>query len=52
VEAARAADEAGLDAVGFYDHYHSAKPEWPRRRSRKEQGSAYRAWAISTVMDH
>jgi alkanesulfonate monooxygenase SsuD/methylene tetrahydromethanopterin reductase-like flavin-dependent oxidoreductase (luciferase family) len=28
VEAARAADETGLDAVGFYDHYHSAKPEW------------------------
>jgi alkanesulfonate monooxygenase SsuD/methylene tetrahydromethanopterin reductase-like flavin-dependent oxidoreductase (luciferase family) len=28
VEAARAADEVGLDAVGFYDHYHSAKPEW------------------------
>jgi alkanesulfonate monooxygenase SsuD/methylene tetrahydromethanopterin reductase-like flavin-dependent oxidoreductase (luciferase family) len=28
VEAARVADETGLDAVGFYDHYHSAKPEW------------------------
>jgi alkanesulfonate monooxygenase SsuD/methylene tetrahydromethanopterin reductase-like flavin-dependent oxidoreductase (luciferase family) len=28
LEAARAADETGLDAVGFYDHYHSAKPEW------------------------
>jgi len=28
VEAARVADELGLDAVGFYDHYHSAKPEW------------------------
>ncbi len=28
LEAARAADEAGLDAVGFWDHYHSGRPEW------------------------
>ena len=28
VEAARVADEVGLDAVGFWDHYHSPKPEW------------------------
>ena len=28
VEAARAADEAGLDAVGFWDHYHSGQPDW------------------------
>jgi alkanesulfonate monooxygenase SsuD/methylene tetrahydromethanopterin reductase-like flavin-dependent oxidoreductase (luciferase family) len=26
--AARAADERGLAAVGFWDHYHSEKPEW------------------------
>jgi len=24
---ARAADAAGLDAIGMYDHYHSLKPE-------------------------
>src|SRR5215213_5809946 len=28
VAAARAADAAGLDAIGLYDHYHSARPEW------------------------
>jgi alkanesulfonate monooxygenase SsuD/methylene tetrahydromethanopterin reductase-like flavin-dependent oxidoreductase (luciferase family) len=28
VEAARAAEDAGLDAVGFWDHYHSAQPAW------------------------
>jgi alkanesulfonate monooxygenase SsuD/methylene tetrahydromethanopterin reductase-like flavin-dependent oxidoreductase (luciferase family) len=27
-EAARAADDAGLDAVGLWDHYHSAQPDW------------------------
>jgi alkanesulfonate monooxygenase SsuD/methylene tetrahydromethanopterin reductase-like flavin-dependent oxidoreductase (luciferase family) len=26
--AARRADDAGLDAVGFWDHYHSGRPEW------------------------
>ena len=28
LEAARRADELGLDAVGLWDHYHSPKPEW------------------------
>jgi alkanesulfonate monooxygenase SsuD/methylene tetrahydromethanopterin reductase-like flavin-dependent oxidoreductase (luciferase family) len=28
LDAARAADEAGLDAVGLWDHYHSQRPEW------------------------
>ena len=28
VEAATVADELGLDAVGFWDHYHSPRPEW------------------------
>lgn len=28
VDGARAADEAGLDAIGLWDHYHSARPEW------------------------
>lgn len=28
LEAARLADQSGLDAVGFWDHYHSLKPEW------------------------
>jgi alkanesulfonate monooxygenase SsuD/methylene tetrahydromethanopterin reductase-like flavin-dependent oxidoreductase (luciferase family) len=27
-EGAKVADELGLDAVGFWDHYHSPKPEW------------------------
>jgi alkanesulfonate monooxygenase SsuD/methylene tetrahydromethanopterin reductase-like flavin-dependent oxidoreductase (luciferase family) len=26
--AARTADTEGLDAVGFWDHYHSARPDW------------------------
>jgi alkanesulfonate monooxygenase SsuD/methylene tetrahydromethanopterin reductase-like flavin-dependent oxidoreductase (luciferase family) len=26
--AARAADAAGLDAVGLWDHYHSGRPDW------------------------
>ena len=28
LEAAKAADELGLEAVGFWDHYHSERPEW------------------------
>jgi alkanesulfonate monooxygenase SsuD/methylene tetrahydromethanopterin reductase-like flavin-dependent oxidoreductase (luciferase family) len=28
LEAAIAADELDLDAIGLWDHYHSAKPEW------------------------
>lgn len=28
VAAAKLADERGLDALGFWDHYHSEKPEW------------------------
>jgi alkanesulfonate monooxygenase SsuD/methylene tetrahydromethanopterin reductase-like flavin-dependent oxidoreductase (luciferase family) len=28
VESARVADASGLDAIGFWDHYHSEKPEW------------------------
>ena len=28
LDAARAADVAGLDAVGLWDHYHSLRPEW------------------------
>lgn len=28
LDAARIADDAGLDAVGFWDHYHSGRPEW------------------------
>ena len=28
VRAARLADERGLDAVGFWDHYQSERPEW------------------------
>jgi alkanesulfonate monooxygenase SsuD/methylene tetrahydromethanopterin reductase-like flavin-dependent oxidoreductase (luciferase family) len=27
-DAARAADEAGLDAIGLWDHYHSGRPDW------------------------
>jgi alkanesulfonate monooxygenase SsuD/methylene tetrahydromethanopterin reductase-like flavin-dependent oxidoreductase (luciferase family) len=28
LESAKIADAGGLDAVGFWDHYHSEKPEW------------------------
>ncbi len=28
LQAAQLADRAGLDAIGFWDHYHSEKPEW------------------------
>jgi alkanesulfonate monooxygenase SsuD/methylene tetrahydromethanopterin reductase-like flavin-dependent oxidoreductase (luciferase family) len=28
VEAARLADDLGLDSIGFWDHYHSPRPEW------------------------
>ena len=28
LEAARVADDAGLDAFGFWDHYHSGQPDW------------------------
>ena len=28
LDSAKLADSAGLDSVGFWDHYHSEKPEW------------------------
>jgi alkanesulfonate monooxygenase SsuD/methylene tetrahydromethanopterin reductase-like flavin-dependent oxidoreductase (luciferase family) len=28
MQAAQLADRAGLDAVGFWDHYHAERPEW------------------------
>lgn len=28
LRAAQLADEAGIDAIGFWDHYHSEQPEW------------------------
>ena len=28
LDAARLADELGLDAIGFWDHYHSQQPDW------------------------
>jgi alkanesulfonate monooxygenase SsuD/methylene tetrahydromethanopterin reductase-like flavin-dependent oxidoreductase (luciferase family) len=28
LESAKIADASGLDAIGFWDHYHSEKPEW------------------------
>ena len=28
VAGARAADELGLDSIGFWDHYHSEQPDW------------------------
>jgi alkanesulfonate monooxygenase SsuD/methylene tetrahydromethanopterin reductase-like flavin-dependent oxidoreductase (luciferase family) len=28
LSAAKAADEAGLDAIGLWDHYHSARSDW------------------------
>ncbi|HKG56739.1 MAG TPA: LLM class flavin-dependent oxidoreductase [Candidatus Limnocylindrales bacterium] len=42
--AARRADEAGLDAVGFWDHYHSGRPDWAYACG----WSAYGAVAAST----
>ena len=27
-DAARVADDAGIDSIGFWDHYHSLRPEW------------------------
>jgi alkanesulfonate monooxygenase SsuD/methylene tetrahydromethanopterin reductase-like flavin-dependent oxidoreductase (luciferase family) len=28
LEAAQLADRHGLDAIGFWDHYHSERPDW------------------------
>jgi alkanesulfonate monooxygenase SsuD/methylene tetrahydromethanopterin reductase-like flavin-dependent oxidoreductase (luciferase family) len=42
--AAKAADQRGLSAVGFWDHYHSEKPEWAYVCG----WSAYGALAAST----
>ncbi len=41
---AAAADESGLDAIGLWDHYHSARPEW----GYVAGWSAYGALAAST----
>src|SRR5919205_3992192 len=44
LESAKIADSGGLDAVGFWDHYHSLKPEWAYVCG----WSAYGALAIAT----
>lgn len=44
LDAARAADRTGLDAIGLWDHYHSARPEW----AYVAGWSAYGALAAST----
>ncbi len=46
--AARVADEGGLDAVGFWDHYHSEQPEWAYVCG----WSAYGALAMATQHIH
>jgi alkanesulfonate monooxygenase SsuD/methylene tetrahydromethanopterin reductase-like flavin-dependent oxidoreductase (luciferase family) len=45
VEAAKAADELGLDAIGLWDHYHSGQPEW----AYVAGWSAFGALAASTT---
>jgi alkanesulfonate monooxygenase SsuD/methylene tetrahydromethanopterin reductase-like flavin-dependent oxidoreductase (luciferase family) len=45
LEAAKIADDLGLDAVSFWDHYHSLKPEWAYVCG----WSAYGAIAASTT---
>jgi alkanesulfonate monooxygenase SsuD/methylene tetrahydromethanopterin reductase-like flavin-dependent oxidoreductase (luciferase family) len=46
--AAKLADASGLDAVGFWDHYHSQKPEWAYICG----WSAYGALAVATERIH
>src|SRR5215472_9541193 len=46
--AARQADELGFDAVGFLDHYHTEKLEWPYICG----WSAYGALALATTRIH
>ncbi len=46
--AAQLADSSGLDAVGFWDHYHSERPEWAYVCG----WSAYGALAMATSRIH
>jgi alkanesulfonate monooxygenase SsuD/methylene tetrahydromethanopterin reductase-like flavin-dependent oxidoreductase (luciferase family) len=48
LQAAKVADERGLDGVGFWDHYHSERPEW----SYVCGWSAYGALAAATERIH
>lgn len=48
LRAARLADTLGLDAVGFWDHYHSERPEWAYVCG----WSAYGALALATERIH
>jgi alkanesulfonate monooxygenase SsuD/methylene tetrahydromethanopterin reductase-like flavin-dependent oxidoreductase (luciferase family) len=48
LQAAQIADESGLDSVGFWDHYHSEKPEWAYVCG----WSAYGALALATRRIH
>ena len=48
LQAAQLADRAGLDAVGFWDHNHSEKPEWAYVCG----WSAYGALAVATTRIH
>ena len=48
LQAAQVADSSGLDAVGFWDHYHSQRPEWAYVCG----WSAYGALAMATQRIH
>ncbi|HEX6289438.1 MAG TPA: LLM class flavin-dependent oxidoreductase [Herpetosiphonaceae bacterium] len=48
LKAAQLADSAGLDTVGFWDHYHSERPEWAYVCG----WSAYGALACATTRIH
>jgi alkanesulfonate monooxygenase SsuD/methylene tetrahydromethanopterin reductase-like flavin-dependent oxidoreductase (luciferase family) len=48
LQAAQLADRSGLDAVGFWDHYHSERPEWAYVCG----WSAYGALALATERIH
>src|SRR5689334_14531996 len=48
LRAAQLADTLGLDAVGFWDHYHSERPEWAFVCG----WSAYGALALATERIH
>lgn len=48
MKAAQIADNSNLDAIGFWDHYHSEKPEWAMVCG----WSAYGALALTTKRIH
>ncbi len=52
LQAAQLTDSAGLDGVGFWDHYHSERPEWAYVCGWSAYGALGPAWRFPCRRQH